>query len=533
MTVLDTSTGDADAQSGPDTAMPIVWRTGPPLAPTRATTIPELMAECLQRFPVATVITDAGRSATWSDLDAWSARLASAWAQDLQRGDRCAIVVGNGLPHLVAELACWRLGAVAAPIFHGFGVERIAALLARLEPRVVLVDDVAVARVIPRGARVVSSSEVIRQMSEHPAAHVDRSVGGGDACLIQFTSGSTGMPRGVVLTHDNLASQQAAFAVQWPEVGPGDRLAAYLPWHHSFGGLAERLWSLCRGAHLTVVPGGGRDRRLLIDTIRAVRPTVFLSVPKIHGVAVEERLFHRGGLRWVFTAGAPMPDDLRTWYAGEGIAVCEGWGLTETSPSCTLTRPGRGTPGVVGQPIAGVSVGVRRSDGHILVRGPNVMAGYFRQATTTVHEGVLDTGDLGTWSEDGLCLRGRADHQLKLGNGEKVGAAEVEAALLAHPAILHVVVGAEPDLLVIVEARAGTSRDEVLAAVSAVNATQPVPYKRIGSVYAVVPQMCVENGHLTASLKVSRGQVLETFRRWRSQGGTQFTCYREVSGSGR
>ena len=124
MTALNTSTGDASI--APDTAAAITWRSGPPLPEARATTVPQLMSECLRCFPTATVINDGGRSATWRDLDEWSARLASAWADDLPRGGRCAILVANGLAHLIAELACWRLGAVAAPIFLGFGSERIA-----------------------------------------------------------------------------------------------------------------------------------------------------------------------------------------------------------------------------------------------------------------------------------------------------------------------------------------------------------------------------------------------------------------------
>ena len=284
MSALDPSTGDAPAASA--STAPVAWRCGPPLPRVRAVTVPELMAECRRRFPGNTVINDGGRAATWGDLDAWSARLAAAWAPDLPRGGRCAILVPNGLPHLIAELACWRLGAVAAPIFQGFGGERIAALLTRLEPQVMVVDDPALARVAPIGVRRESGMDLWRHAQSSHSGGSDRAVAGDDACLIQFTSGSTGIPRGVVLTHDNLASQQAAFAAHWPEIGPGDRLAAYLPWHHSFGGLAERLWSLCRGAALTVVPGGGRDRHQLLATIHAVQPTVFLSVPKIHAWVV-------------------------------------------------------------------------------------------------------------------------------------------------------------------------------------------------------------------------------------------------------
>lgn len=529
MTVLDSTTGDGVTPAAACSRSLIAWHRGPPLPTPRATSVPALVAECLRRFPDAPVLRDGGRTATWRDLDAWSGRLAAAWAPHLGPGERCAILVANGLPHLLAELACWRLGAVASPIFLGFAPARLNELLERLTARMVVVDDQVIAQAVPAGVRRQSSADLWSSASRPQGTGGDRAVRASDPCLIQFTSGSTGVPRGVVLTHDNLASQQAAFAQHWPDIGPGDRLAAYLPWHHSFGGLAERLWSLCRGAELTVVPGGGRDRQRLLDTIRAVAPTVFLSVPKIHALATEERLFTKRSLRWAFTAGAPLPDGLRQWYAAHEIPLCEGWGLTETSPSCTLTRPGAGQAGIVGWPIAGVEVGVRQTDGHILVRGPNVMAGYLGQtATALTADGILDTGDLGAWTADGLCLRGRADHQLKLGNGEKVCAATLEASLQADPAIHHAVVAAEPELMAIVEPRPGRSEQDVLRAVQVLNADQDVPYQRITAVYGVSGRMCVENGHLTASLKVSRGQVLAAFRQWRCSGGPEFVRYPPV-----
>jgi hypothetical protein len=117
----------------------------------------------------------------------------------------------------------------------------------------------------------------------------------------------------VVLSQGNLCSQQAAFAMLWPEIGPGDRLAAYLPWHHSFGALAERLWSLSRGACLTVVPGGGRNRELSSRRCdreaHGVHERAQDPCPGDGGGAVR-----RGGLRWAFTAGAPLEPTVSAWY---------------------------------------------------------------------------------------------------------------------------------------------------------------------------------------------------------------------------
>jgi long-subunit acyl-CoA synthetase (AMP-forming) len=510
-------------EGGGDPAADVSWRAGAPLPANRPRRLPDLIASCLERFPNAPVLCDRGTQATWRELDAWSGTLAGVLASALPTAGRLVIMLPNGLPHLLAELAAWRLAALAVPIFAGFGAARIAGLIHALEPAVVVADDPALMALAPRTARILSSADVLAK-AQGGGAPAMRPVHADTPCLVQFTSGSTGTPRGVVLTHDNLCSQQAAFALLWPEIGPGDRLASYLPWHHSFGGLAERLWALCRGALLTVVPGGGRERGVLLDTIRAVRPTVFMSVPKVHALAAAERLFAPGDLRWAFTAGAPLPAELDRWYAERGIPVYEGWGLTETSPSCTITPPGaRRRPGVVGQPIPGVEVGVRRGDGRILVRGPNVMAGYFRCATPCLADGVLDSGDLGRWTEDGLLLTGRADHQLKLGNGEKVSAAHLEAELHAQPGVLHAVVASEPELIAVIEPAAGAGMEEALRAVLAVNAAQPIPYQRMTAAYLAAAPMTVENGQLTASLKVSRGTVLDRWRAWRARGGVEFS----------
>jgi long-subunit acyl-CoA synthetase (AMP-forming) len=483
----------------------VEWRHGAPLPVARPRTLPELIVAARARAGTATVLVDGGLAVTWPDLDAWSGRLAATWAARVAPGERIAIIAPNGLAHLLAELAAWRLGAVAVPLCAGFGAARLAALLALVAPRLLLLSAAPLAG-IPEGIAVLTPAEV-QAAARSPGPGCERAVQPDDPCLIQFTSGSTGSPRGVVLSHDNLCSQQAAFALLWPAVGPGDRLAAYLPWHHSFGGLAERLWALARGARITVVPGGGRDHDALLATIKAVRPTVFMSVPKVHDLAIAAEAFAPGDLRWAFTAGAPLAPGLAAWYAARGIPLLEGWGLTEASPSCTITPlGGPHGAGVVGQPIPGVAVGVRRADGRILVRGPGVMRGYFRQESPCLAGGVLDSGDLGAWVPQGLRLTGRADHQLKLPNGEKVCAAALERALLAQPGIAHAVVGVARDLVAVLDCPAGPATAR--AALVAVNAARTIPYERIATAVLLRQRPSVENGLLTPSLKIARGRML-------------------------
>ncbi len=477
-------------------------------------TIPELLAAARTRAGDSCVLIDGERRVNWPWLEQASARVAQALAQRIRPGDRVAIALENGLEHVLAQLAIWRLAAMAVPVWLGLG-EGLYAAIARSGCVLTIV---ARPGLVPAAVPSISRDELLTLAQRGPGLE-QRAVTPEQTCVLLSTSGSGSRPRGVQLTQRNLCSQQAAFAALWPDLGPGDRLAGFLPWHHSFGGLAECLLALSRGACLTVVPGGGRDRDQFARTIREVRPTIFQSVPKMHRLAIQSGALDPTCLRWVFTAGAPLGESEERWFAGAGIRVCEGWGLTETSPSATitpLTEPR--VPGCVGRPIPGVSVGVR-DDGHILVAGPGVMAGYDGDAEATARvTGCdpavgrwLDSGDLGEWSDAGLVLRGRCDHTIKLANGEKIELAIIASRIEAQPGVIGAVVFTRDQIsLEVVAALAADADNAALTqAVARVNAEEPFAWRRIRQIWRLLDQPRVDNGLMTASMKLVAGAWIQ------------------------
>src|SRR5262249_2235814 len=208
-----------------------------------------------------------------------------------------------------------------------------------------------------------------------------------DLAFLPYTSGTTGKPKGVELTHHNALSQQAALA-QVRDVTSRDVFLSYLPWHHCFGSLFERLMALWHRATLTLDDSRGRDLDRMVQNFVEVKPTVYFSVPRIYNALVARAQADRNllealrGLRFAFSAAAPIGESAFSWFEENGIPVLEGWGLTETSPCATVTRSEyQRAPGRVGRPLPGTALRIEPVEGflergEILVRGPQVMRGY-------------------------------------------------------------------------------------------------------------------------------------------------------------
>lgn len=475
-------------------------------------------------------------------------------------GSRVAIVSRNREAMLTAEFATMGIGAVYVPLFAGYSPEQTSELLAHAQPTVVILVDAGCLDqlLIPASVNAVvlidaglalrgpvtAMEDAIGRFAPDAAARsafvaAAAVVDPDTPCLMMYTSGTTGALKGVLLTHDNILSQRRAVAALW-SLSPADRFLSYLPWHHSFGGIFEKYAALYNGATIFIDDSLGRDFDALRRNWLETQPTIYFSVPKLYQQLVahaqahpedEPRIFHPG-LRFVFTAAAPLPANLSRFFAERRIAVVEGWGLTETSPCCTLTDPAeeRAVPGMVGYPIPGVKVRIA-ADGEVLVRGPNVMVGYYHNDAATAAalpgDGWFHTGDLGEFAGTGLRLVGRKDRVFKMLNAEKVVPTEIENRLAGmNPYIRHVIVTGDgrefvaalvfPDFFRIAE-EFGDDRAAAERAVKAslretmleFNRTHPVRYERISAFAVISRELSIEGGELTPSLKVRVRNVLD------------------------
>ena len=485
-------------------------------------------------------------------------------AQGVRPGERVAMISENRAEMFMSELATMVIGAVTVPVFAGYPSKQISYVLGHARPRIVVVSGKHQLEKIERerfpwirkyfcmdfdqaaqtwGA--VAFAELTGEVGASPT-ELDRridEVRPDDPCLVMYTSGTTGPPKGVRLSHRNIISQQKAVELLW-DVNENDVVMAYLPWHHSFGGIFERFLTLYHGCELCLDDSRGRDIDRLIENWKAYNPTLFFSVPRVHDLllarcreepGVDQAVFgHR--LRWVFTAGASLPATVAAQYREHRIPVLEGWGLTETSPSVTLTTLDHAwRSGYVGFPIPGAAVRIA-DDQEILVKGPNVMAGYLDDEEATAHvidaDGWFHTGDLGEFNRDGLRVFGRKDGAFKLTTGEKVHPQRIETVLVNESAFVSqgIAVGSGKDFVAaLVFPDMGRLREwaeerdladalllqnpairELFAEeLARINPMIEVKYQRVQRAVLIDREPSLANGELTPSGKLIRGAVLD------------------------
>lgn len=282
----------------------------------------------------------------------------------------------------------------------------------------------------------------------------------GDVALIQYTSGTTGAPKGAVLTHGNLTANCELLG-QYVGFGENDIALGVLPWFHITGMECQMNASVYFGN--TLVALGRFDPETVLTAVQRYRPTVTTFITTINVAIVNDprtRGFDLTSLRACFSGGAPVPAEIaRRWEAVTGHRLIEGYGLTETTAPTHLNPPQRPKYGTVGLPlpltearIVSLEDGVTElpigESGEILVKGPQVMREYWRNPQATAeafHEGWFRTGDIGRVDEEGYFTIEERKKDMIKASGYSVFPAEVEAIMYRHPAIAEVGVVGVPD----------------------------------------------------------------------------------------
>ncbi len=367
-----------------------------------------------------------------------------------------------------------------------------------------------------------------------------------ELATVMYTSGTTGNPKGVMLTHGNLLSNAVASLEVQPH-RPDDLVLTWLPHTHIYARLVDHYCTLVSGITLALADSA----ETLVENLGEVHPTHLAAVPRFYEKLLSavktadpaetgRRLRRAFGprLMWMSSGGAPLPNPIAEVYHAAGLNLMQGYGLTETSPVISFNTHGAHELGTVGRPVPGVEVKIA-DDGEIMTRGPHVMKGYWKnpEATAeTIRDGWLYTGDLGKLDADGyLSITGRKKEMMVLSNGKKLVPANLEGLVVSDDCIDQVMICGEgrnfltalivPQWANVRAALADeslspsdddlTTHPAVLAllvsrckaALSEVSHTEQIRK------FVVLPRpFSVENDEMTVSLKLRRQVILEKYR---------------------
>jgi len=412
--------------------------------------------------PDRTALIHEGRRYSYADVHDRAARLAHA-LRDLGagRGDRVAYL-GRNMPSLAETLfAAGMLGAVFVPLNFRLAPRELEPIVADCEPGILIFDDAlsaTVASLRDRPGHRIGTAGYADLLAAAAADPLDEPVGQDELCMIQYTSGTSGKPKGVLLTHANISWNTFNMLV---DVDVADEVSLVsAPMFHTAALNQLFLPTFIKGGTSVLMTAFDPDAAL--GLIEEHKVTWMFGVPAMFSAMTRAPRWAGADLssvRILMCGGAPVPEPLIRAYQARGLTFVQGYGLTETAPGALFLRARESVAkaGSAGTACFFTDVRVVRPDltdveagetGEVIISGPNVSGGYWRQpdATAAAYDGGwLRSGDLATVDDDGyVFIRGRAKDMF-ISGGENVYPAEVEQALTAHPAVAECAVIGVPD----------------------------------------------------------------------------------------
>ncbi len=422
----------------------------------------------------------------------------------IRPGDRIALCGKNSAQWVVSFLGIFTYGAVAVPLLHEFKPENLYHLVGHSDARLLFVDDAIYENLEPDSMPHLEGVLLIQDFSlarcrnnklEHARAHLNEFFGKRyperftpenvvyyrptdllAMCLINYTSGSTGFSKGVMLSYESLWSnvQFCVDNLSYPH--PGESMVCMLPMAHMYGLVIEMLHGLIKGAHLYFLTKAPSPK-VLIDAFQTARPGLIITVPLIIekivrtkvmptldkplmrlmmrmpfvNAGIKERIraklmdFFGGKLDMMVVGGAALNKDVERFLHDIKFPITVGYGMTECGPLIAYEYWSKTKPGSCGRPVDRMKVKIDSPDpehkpGELLVRGPNVMLGYYKNAKATAEvktdDGWMRTGDVGTIDSDGfIFLRGRNKTMILGPSGQNIYPEEIEQKLNNMPLV--------------------------------------------------------------------------------------------------
>jgi long-chain acyl-CoA synthetase len=369
---------------------------------------------------------------------------------------RVGIMAPTSSACAAAIFACWYAGKVPVPLNFLLGPEELARIMRDAELELVVTIERFAPNLTGTGLKtlLLSARTLVPGDTGPPDAEPR------DAAVVLYTSGTAGDPKGVCLSFDNLV-RNARASIEHARMNPAQVFLSVLPQFHSFGFTAMTITPLLLGAAVHYLPRFSPVT--VVNTIVERTVTIFMAIPSMYAALAQMKQVDRTALASVTLAisgGEPLPPRVAQAFQDRfGIAIYEGYGLTETSPVVSLNVPWAHRSGSVGRALPGIEIGAADQagaplpagqDGELLIRGHCVMLGYHNRPEATaaaVRDGALRTGDVGHVDAEGFVyITGRAKEMIIVG-GENVYPREIEGVLAEHAAVAEAAVVGMPDEL--------------------------------------------------------------------------------------